>query len=152
MPILWLLLVWLDSSTTASYEEIAKTDMKRNRAVKMQKHLLQGFRSQGTSLGRPEEGNSALTVSTEIGVEGPSLSNISYHGVYSSDWMTLSGCGLAHNRASFLVLVSWSPAFSLSFRTWACGCKTRTRLSCRECQVSGALHQSQMREHRSLTH
>lgn len=60
MPLLWLLLTWLDGSTIASREEdLVKTELKRNRAIKMQKNLLEGFRNNNTS-GRVEEGNDTL--------------------------------------------------------------------------------------------
>ena len=67
MPLLWLLLTWLDGSTIASREEdLVKTELKRNRAIKMQKNLLEGFRSNNPS-GRVEEGNDTL-VSTGGGI------------------------------------------------------------------------------------
>ena len=48
MPLLWLLHNWLDNSVSASNEEVLKTDLKRTRTIKIQKHLFQGFKSMST--------------------------------------------------------------------------------------------------------
>ena len=132
MPLLWLLLTWLDGSTIASREEdLVKTELKRNRAIKMQKNLLEGFRSNNPS-GRAEEGNDTL-VSIGGGSVKLDLPVLKDHMNPQCHQVTVPA--LLH-RASTPGLAWWSRASNWSLRTWACGCRTRTRWCCRECQVS----------------
>lgn len=61
MPLLWFLHTWLDNSVSASYEEVLKTELKRTRTIKIQKHLFQGFKSMSNPSGFED---TALTVRT----------------------------------------------------------------------------------------
>ena len=132
MPLLWLLLTWLDGSTIASREEdLVKTELKRNRAIKMQKNLLEGFRSNNPS-GRAEEGNDTLV---SIGGGSVKLDLPVFKDHMKPQCHQVTVPALLH-RASTPGLAWWSRASNWSLRTWACGCRTRTRWCCRECQVS----------------